>query len=79
MTGHIRQTWIQVKTRFHGCFRQALALHRQTKSRRGEGQALTALGLAYYDLGQYKQALKYHQQALIIHRETKNRLDEAGI
>ena len=59
------------------CYRQALALHRQTKSRRGEGQALTDLGLAYYDPGQYKQALKYHQQALIIHRETKNRVDEA--
>ncbi|MBD0303743.1 MAG: tetratricopeptide repeat protein, partial [Tolypothrix sp. T3-bin4] len=39
------------------------------RENRNYGAALTSLGNAYYSLGQYQQAIKFHQQSLDIARE----------
>jgi len=41
----------------------------RTAARRGEGNALMGLGLAYADLGDARRAIEYYEQALVIHRE----------
>lgn len=55
---------------------KALATFRQMNDRRGEGLALNNLGVAYNSLGDYKQAIVYHEQSLAIARELKDRLGE---
>ena len=55
---------------------QALALHRDTGNRQGEGIALGNLGLCHFHLGDYRQAIDLHTQALALHRDTGNRQGE---
>lgn len=47
-------------------YEQALAIHRETKNRRGEGIVLRNIGLAYQDLGEPEKAIEYCGQALEI-------------
>ena len=60
-------------------WRQAVKLYREIKDRRGEGQALGNLGLAYDNLGNYPKAIEVHEQSLAIAREIKNRSMEGSI
>ncbi|MCY7391262.1 MAG: tetratricopeptide repeat protein, partial [Leptolyngbyaceae cyanobacterium CAN_BIN12] len=55
---------------------QSLGFPRQNKHRRGEGQSLGNLGIAYYSLGNYGKAIKSHEQSLAIAREIKDRRGE---
>jgi tetratricopeptide (TPR) repeat protein len=45
---------------------QRLAIAREIKDRRGEGNALGSLGVAYQDLGDYTKAIEYSKQWLAI-------------
>jgi tetratricopeptide (TPR) repeat protein len=51
---------------------QALAISRQIGDRRGEGNHLGNLGLAYRDLGDIPRARQYLSQALTIFEEIKS-------
>jgi tetratricopeptide (TPR) repeat protein len=51
---------------------------RRLKQREEEGAALTNLGLAYAELGEYHQALLLHEQFLVIARETGNQRGEGA-
>jgi CHAT domain-containing protein len=55
---------------------QSLAIAREIKDRRGEGNALGNLGIAYYSLGKYDKAIDSQLQFLAIAREIKNRSGE---
>jgi len=55
---------------------QALAAARRLGDRRGEGNHLGNLGLAYAALGEARRAVEYHQQALAISREIGDRQGE---
>ncbi len=55
---------------------QALAISREIGDRRGEGDHLGNLGLAYADLGETRKAIDYHEQALAISREIGDRRGE---
>ncbi|MEC4812629.1 MAG: CHAT domain-containing protein, partial [Scytonema sp. PMC 1069.18] len=57
---------------------QSLTILREIKDRRGEGQSLGNLGLAYHSLGDYPKAIDYHQQSLTILREIKDRRGEGN-
>ena len=46
--------------------------------RRGEGNALGNLGLAYSDLGEYQKAIEYYEQALEIAREIGDKQGEGN-
>ena len=59
-------------------FQQHLVIAREIGDRRGEGQALGNLGLAYADLGQPQRAIDFHQQALVISREIGDRRGEGN-
>ncbi len=50
----------------------AVQSHFPRKSRRGEGNALNNLGLAYAVLGQHQQAIDYYKQSLAIVREIRD-------
>ena len=49
---------------------------REIGNRNGEGNALGNLGLAYYSLGQYQQAIEFSQQSWNIAREIGDRNGE---
>ncbi|MTJ10426.1 CHAT domain-containing protein, partial [Anabaena sp. UHCC 0204] len=51
---------------------QSLAIAREIKHPRSEGNALGNLGVAYLALGDYSTAIDYHQQSLVIDREIKD-------
>jgi CHAT domain-containing protein len=57
---------------------QALQIYRALKNRRGEGNALGGLGLAYRSLGNHAKAIEYTQQHLAIAREIKDRQSEGA-
>jgi CHAT domain-containing protein/Tfp pilus assembly protein PilF len=57
-------------------WQQALIIYREIKDRRGEGNALGNLGVAYQNLGDYAKAIEYYQQSLDILREIKDRLGQ---
>lgn len=59
--------------------RQALAIWRQLKSRRNEGEALIGIGMVYRDLGDYQAALESFDQALPLKRYVGDRRNEAVI
>jgi CHAT domain-containing protein/Tfp pilus assembly protein PilF len=52
---------------------KALAIHREIEDRKGEGGALTNIGVVYDELGQNEKALSYYLKALVIHREIGDR------
>ncbi|MDM8548956.1 CHAT domain-containing tetratricopeptide repeat protein, partial [Desulfobacterales bacterium HSG2] len=53
-------------------------IKKEIGDRRGEGLALTNIGVVYYDLGQYDKALTYYGQALAIDREIGDRRGEGS-
>jgi tetratricopeptide (TPR) repeat protein len=57
-------------------YQTALKLYQAKKDRKGEGNALGNLGLAYYALGQVEKAIEYYEQALAISREIGHRRGE---
>ncbi|NEP62493.1 MAG: tetratricopeptide repeat protein, partial [Symploca sp. SIO2G7] len=57
-------------------WQQSLTIYREINDRKGEGDALNNLGLAYRNLGDYTQAIEYHQQSLAIAREINDRKGE---
>ncbi|MFN6468893.1 MAG: CHAT domain-containing protein [Nostoc sp. SerVER01] len=60
-------------------WQQALIVYRELKDRRGEGQTLGNLGLAYRATGEYSKAINYQQQALTIFQELKDRQSEGQL
>ena len=58
------------------CYAKALSLAQQTGDRRGEGNCLGYLGLAYDALGNYERAAHCFEQALAIARTLGDRLSE---
>jgi tetratricopeptide (TPR) repeat protein len=56
----------------------ALQAAREINDRRGEGNALGNLGLAYADLGQPQQAIEFYQQQLAITRDIGDRRGEGA-
>ncbi|HEV3038138.1 MAG TPA: tetratricopeptide repeat protein [Candidatus Angelobacter sp.] len=60
-----------------GWLEPALAAARRLKDRAGEAAALGNLGLAYFDVGEYRRAIEYHEQRLQIDRDTGDRLGES--
>ena len=56
---------------------QDLNIARQSGDKAGEGRAYCNLGIAYNNLGEFKQATDYHKQALSIAKELGQR-DEEG-
>ena len=56
----------------------ALQAARQLHDRRGEGNALGNLGIAYTDIGEARTAIEYHEQALAISREISDRRGEGS-
>jgi len=56
----------------------ALAAARSLGDRRGEGNALTNLGAAYYSLGEVRKAIGYYEEALKIKREIGDRRGEGN-
>ena len=59
-------------------YTQALAIFRNTRNRKGEGNALGNLGNCHYSLGDYQQAIDLYTQALAIFRNTRNRKGEGN-
>ncbi len=57
---------------------QALAAARKSNDRRGEGNALNNLGLAYAHLGELRRAIEFYEQALEIDREIGDRRGEGN-
>ncbi len=55
----------------------ALAAARRLKQRNWEGVALGNLGIAYYNLGEYRRAIEYYEQRLQIAREIGDRRGES--
>ncbi|MHC5739540.1 tetratricopeptide repeat protein, partial [Nostoc sp.] len=55
-----------------------LNIAREIGDRFGEGSALGNLGIAYYSLGQYQQAIEFQQQSLNITREIGDIRGEAN-
>jgi len=51
---------------------------REIKDHLGEGRTLGILGLAYYSLGNYPNAITYQEQRLAIARDIKDRLGEGA-
>ena len=56
----------------------AAEVARAVGDRRGEGNALGNLGLAYADLGEVRRAIEYYEQALVIAREIGDRRGEGN-
>ena len=57
----------------------AVSSARRLKQRGSEGIALGNLGIAYSDLGETRQAIKFYEQALLILRDMGNRKGEGGV
>ena len=57
---------------------RTLAIAREIGDRRGEGQALGNLGIAYADLGDARKAIEFYEQALAIAREIGDRRGEGN-
>ena len=55
-----------------------MAITREIGDRRGEGQVLGNLGLAYADPGEPRQTIKYFEQDLAIAREIGDRRGEGS-
>ncbi|MFN9836805.1 MAG: CHAT domain-containing protein [Pseudanabaena sp.] len=55
---------------------QSLAIAREIKDRRGEGQSLENLGIAYRNLGKYDKVIEFQLQRLAIAREIKDSFNE---
>src|SRR3954462_4684406 len=58
-------------------FHRALRTARAAGDRRGEAIALGGIGVCYKNIGEYQQALRFHQQALQIKRELGDAEQEA--
>jgi len=56
-----------------------LSIAKEIGDKAGEASYLSSMGNLYTQLGQYPQALNYHQQALAIAREIGSRPQEVGI
>ncbi len=50
----------------------------RSKDKRGVGTNLTNIGVVFFKLGQYQQALTYSQQSLTINREIGDRHGEGN-
>ena len=59
-------------------YEQALVISREIGDRRGEGNDLGNLGMAYADLGEVRRAIEYYEQALVISREIGDRRGEGN-
>ena len=55
-----------------------MAIAREIGDRRGEGQDLGNLGIAYGNLGEYRRAIEYYEQQLAIAREIGDRRGEGN-
>ncbi|MEG4515897.1 MULTISPECIES: tetratricopeptide repeat protein [unclassified Microcoleus] len=59
------------------CWQQCLIIYQGIQDQEGEANSLGRLGLAYDSLGEYEQAIYFHQKHLDISREIKDRTGEA--
>jgi tetratricopeptide (TPR) repeat protein len=59
-------------------YEKQLVIVREIGDRRGEGNALGNLGLAYAALGDARKAIEFHEQALVIDCEIGNRSGESS-
>jgi tetratricopeptide (TPR) repeat protein len=55
-----------------------LEITKEIGDRNGEAKSLGNLGIAYYSLGQYQQAIQFQQQSLEITKEIGDRNGEAN-
>ena len=91
LTGRLREPWWQMVNAGNlgssyvtlgqtqaaiECYRQALAIARETGRRGSEGMLLGSLGHCYATLGQTQAAIEHYQEALAIARETGDRGSE---
>ncbi|MFN9818578.1 MAG: CHAT domain-containing protein [Pseudanabaena sp.] len=67
-------SWQQAMTIYREI--KSLAIAREIKDRRGEGNALGNLGIAYNYFGKYDKAINFQLQSLAIAREIKDRRGE---
>ena len=56
--------------------RKRLAIAKDIGDREREGDTLNNIGLVYWSLGRYEQALDYYQKALVISKEIGDRKGE---
>ena len=59
-------------------YEQYLTITREIGDRRGEGNALGNLGLAYADLSETHRAIQFYEQQLVIVREIGDRRGEGA-
>jgi CHAT domain-containing protein/tetratricopeptide (TPR) repeat protein len=67
-------SWQQAMTIYREI--KSLAIAREIKDRRGEGNALGNLGIAYRNLGKYDKVIEFQLQRLAIAREIKDSFNE---
>ncbi|MEY3301838.1 MAG: hypothetical protein RLZZ139_210 [Cyanobacteriota bacterium] len=67
-------SWQQAMTIYREI--KSLAIAREIKDRRGEGQSLENLGIAYRNLGKYDKVIEFQLQRLAIAREIKDSFNE---
>ena len=59
-------------------YEQELVIAREIGDRRGEGNALGNLGVAYKNLGEVRKAIEFYEQRLVIAREIGDRRGEGN-
>jgi tetratricopeptide (TPR) repeat protein len=60
-------------------FEQALRIYRDIGDRRGVGNALGCLGLAWRTLGEPRRAIEYYEEALLVYRKIGDRRIEGAM
>jgi tetratricopeptide (TPR) repeat protein len=58
------------------CLQTALKIAREVGDKRGEGDALGNLGIAYADLGQPRKAVEFYEQAMVVANQIGDRRGE---
>ena len=59
-------------------YEQALKISKEIGDKRGDGNSLGNLGLAYSQLGETRKAIEYHEQALKVSKEIRYRRSEGA-
>jgi tetratricopeptide (TPR) repeat protein len=79
LTAYIGQLRFDARNESIPRLEAALAAARRQRDRGAEGARLGNLGLAYYDLGEVRRAIEYHELALVVLREIGFRRGEGQV